>query len=208
MAGGRLTVPQGEAALTVTNGRVNFANATLPAQDGATLSLAGALDLGTGAVDARMTLSASPPPHALIGLRPEFSVALKGPLAAPARTLEVSALTGWLTLRAAELQTRRLESIEANSRVEVIGRAVRPEPSAVPSIPAGRTVEAEPAVPAIGMRGLELLQPDGPPGAATGTTTAKPQASPPAAPATPPAAPRTAAPTLPPPLNLLFGPEN
>ena len=211
MAGGRLTVPQGEATLTVTNGRVGVANATLPAQDGATLSLAGALDLGTGAVDARMTLSASPPPHALIGLRPEFSVALKGPLAAPARTLEVSALTGWLTLRAAELQTRRLESIEANSRVEVIGRAVRPEPSAVPSIPAGRTVEAEPAVPAIGMRGLELLQPDGPPGAATGTTTAKPQASPPAAPAapaTPPAAPRTAAPTLPPPLNLLFGPEN
>ena len=211
MAGGSLTVPQGEAALTVTNGRVNVANATLLAQDGATLSLAGALDLGTGAVDARMTLSALPPAHALIGLRPEISIALKGPLGAPARTLDVSALTGWLTLRAAELQTRRLESIEANSRLEVIGRAVRPEPSAVSMMPAGRTVEAEPAVPAIGMRGLELLQPDGSPGAATGTT-AKPQASPPAAapaaPATPLAAPRAAAPTLPPPLNLLFGPKN
>ena len=210
MAGGHLVVPQGEAALTVTNGKISVANATLPAQDGAALSLAGAFDLGTGAVDARMTLSAPPPAHALIGLRPELSVALKGPLAAPARTLDVSALTGWLTLRAAELQTRRLESIEANSRLEVIGRAVRPEPAPVSTMPAGRTVEAEPAVPAIGMRGLELLQPDAPAGAAaTGLAPpTKPQAATPTAPATPPAAPRAAAPSLPPPLNLLFGPKN
>jgi len=209
MAGGRLIVPQGETTLTVTNGKVSVANATLPAQDGATLSLAGALDLGTGAVDARMMLSAPPPAHALIGLRPEFSVALKGPLAAPTRTLDISALTGWLTLRVAELQTRRLESIEANSRLEVIGRAVRAESAAVSTMPAGRTVEAEPAVPAIGMRGLELLLPDAPPGVATtGSATTKPPPAPPAAPATPPAAPRAAAPTLPPPLNLLFGPKN
>jgi len=201
-AGGHLTVPRGEATLTITNGKVSIANAILPAQDGAALSLAGALDLGSGAVDARMTLSAPPPAHALIGLRPEFSVALKGPLGAPARTLDVSALIGWLTLRAAELQTRRLESIEANSRLEVIGRVVRSEPAAIPMAPAGRTVEAEFAVPAIGTRGPELLQPDASVGgAAPGSTAIKPQAA-------TPAAPHAAAPTLPPPLNLLFGPKH
>ena len=63
----------------------------------AALALAGGLDLNTGAVDARMTLAAPPPAHALIRTRPELAVALKGPLAAPARTLDVSALTGWLS---------------------------------------------------------------------------------------------------------------
>ena len=52
--------------MTITDGKVGVANATLPAQDGAALALAGALDLNTGIVDARMTLSAQPPAHALI----------------------------------------------------------------------------------------------------------------------------------------------
>jgi hypothetical protein len=38
----------------------------------------------------------------------------------------VSALTGWLARRAAELQTRRLELIELNGRKDVLDRAIRP----------------------------------------------------------------------------------
>ena len=85
LASGRLAAPQGDAAMTITDGKVSVANVTLPAQDGAALSLSGALDLNSGAVDARMTLSAPPPAHALIPMRPELAVALKGLLAAPAR---------------------------------------------------------------------------------------------------------------------------
>src|SRR5208282_3902126 len=113
LANGRLAVPQGDAAMTITGGKVSVANVTLQAQDGTALALAGVLDLSTGAIDARMTLTGQPPADALIRMRPELAVGLKGPLAAPKRTLDISALTNWLTLRAAELQTRRLESIEA-----------------------------------------------------------------------------------------------
>jgi len=204
LAGGHLAVPQGDATITITDGKVRVANATVPAQDGAALALTGALDLNTGAVDARMTLTAPPPAHALIRIRPELAVALKGPLAAPARTLDVSVLTGWLSLRAAELQTRRLESIEANGRQDVIGRAVRPDFPVVRTVPAGGIVEfaglASASPP--GARGLDLLQTEAPAAAVTGSTTAnKPRPAPQPA---PPAAPQTAGP----PLDLLFRPQN
>ncbi|HTC05886.1 MAG TPA: AsmA family protein [Xanthobacteraceae bacterium] len=205
LAGGHLAAPQGDAAMTITDGKVSVANVTLPAQNGAALSLSGALDLNSGAVDARMTLAAPPPPHALIRLRPELAVALKGPLAAPARTLDVSALTGWLTLRAAELQTRRLESIEANGRQEVIGRAARPDFPIVRRAPAGGMVEIDMAsvsAPPPGARGLDLLQTDVPAVGVTGSAAAnKPR---PAPQPTQPAAPQTAGP----PLDLLFHPQN
>ena len=204
LAGGHLAAPQSEAAMTITDGKVGVANATLPAHDGAVLALTGALDLNTGAVDARMTLSAPPPAHALILTRPELAVMLKGPLAAPARSLDVSALTGWLALRAAELQTRRLESIEANARQDVIGRAARPDFPVVRTVPAGGIVEfAGVANTSLGgTRGLDLLQTEAPAAAVTGATTAnKPRPAPQPA---PPAAPQTAGP----PLDLLFRPQN
>jgi hypothetical protein len=206
LASGHLAAPQGAAAMTITDGKVGVANVTLPAQDGATLSLTGALDLNTGAVDVRTTLSAPPPAHALIRIPPELAVALKGPHAAPARTLDVSALTGWLALRAAELQTRRLESIEANGRQDVIGRAVRPDFPIVRTVPAGGIVEsailASASAPPPGVRGLDLLQTEAPAAGVTASTTAnKPRPAPQPA---PPAAPQAAGP----PLDLLFHPQN
>jgi AsmA family/AsmA-like C-terminal region len=206
LASGHLAAPQGDAAMTITDGKINVANVTLPAQDGAALALAGALDLNSGAVDARVTLTAPPPAHALIRMRPELAVMFKGPLAAPARSLDVSTLTGWLTLRAAELQTRRLESIEANGRQDVIGRAVRPDFPVVRTVPSGGIVEfamlASASAPPPGTRGLDLLQTAAPAAGVTGSTTAnKPRPVP--QPATP-AAPQTAGP----PLDLLFRPQN
>ncbi|HLN37408.1 MAG TPA: AsmA family protein [Xanthobacteraceae bacterium] len=204
LAGGGLAVPQGDAAMTITDGKASIANVTVPAQDGATLSFSGALDLNSGAVDARVSLSAPPPPHALIRMRPELALMLKGPLPVPARIIDVSALTGWLSLRAAELQTRRLESIEANGRQDVIGRAVRPDFAVLRTVPAGGIVEfaglASASPP--GMRGLDLLQTEAPAAGVTGSTPAnKPR---PAPPPTQPAAPQTAGP----PLDLLFRPQN
>jgi hypothetical protein len=145
----------------------------------------------------------------LIRLPPELAVTLKGPLAAPARSLDVAALTGWLSLRAAELQSRRIESIEANGRQEVIGRAVRPDFPVVRTVPAGSIVEfaitASATVPPAA-RGLDLLQTEAPAAGVTGSTTAnKPRPAPQSpAPAVQPAAPQTAGP----PLDLLFRPQN
>ena len=208
LVSGHLAAPQGDAAMTITDGKVSVANATVPAQDGAALTLAGALDFNTGAVDARMTLTAPPPAHALIRIQPELAVTLKGPLAAPVRSLDVAALTGWLALRAAELQSRRLESIEANGRQDVIGRAVRPDFPVVRTVPAGGIVEsamlASASAPPPGVRGSDLLQTEAPAAGVTGSTTAnKPRPAPQPA-ATQPAAPQTAGP----PLDLLFRPQN
>jgi large subunit ribosomal protein L24 len=204
LGNGHLVIPQGEAAATITSGKINLANVTLRAQDGSTLALAGALDLGTAAVDARVTLSGEPPPHALIRARPELAITLNGPLAAPARSLDVSALTGWLALRAAELQTRRLESLEANSRREVIGRAIRPDFAAVRAIPRGTLVEYELQASAPlqgpGKPRLDLLQPQLPSGADAGAMgQVKPKSSPPPQ----PAAPHVAGPDKNAPLDLL-----
>jgi large subunit ribosomal protein L24 len=169
MANGRLAVPHGDAVMTITSGRVNLANVTLQAQDGAELSLNGMVDLGNAVMDARMTLSGRPPANALIRARPELAIAVKGPLAAPQRTLDMSALTAWLTLRAAELQTRRIESIEANRRQEATtGSVSRPESPAVRVAPPGAVIES--AIPANrsaapGARGVERLQPELPPAA-------------------------------------------
>jgi hypothetical protein len=128
---------------------------------------------------------------------------LSGPLAAPTRTLDVAALTGWLTLRAAELQTRRLELLQVDSRQDVIGRPVRADFPAMRPKLGGGIVETEPAqVPLPGSRGLQLLQQDVP----TAAAVPSPKPRPAQLPAPPPAAPHTAGPALPAPLNLLLRP--
>jgi uncharacterized protein involved in outer membrane biogenesis len=160
LTNGKITVPQGNAATTITGGKVNIANVSLPAQNGAALALSGALDLNTLSVDARFVLSAPPPAHALITTRPELAVSLKGPLAAPVRTLDMAALNGWLTQRASELLNRQLESLEVSGRAEAIGRAVRPDLPIIHPVPAGTMVEVGLPPPIPSARGSDMLQPD------------------------------------------------
>ncbi|MGA8650179.1 MAG: hypothetical protein WB677_06085, partial [Xanthobacteraceae bacterium] len=164
----KLAVPKGEAEVTIAGGQVRVANAALPAQDGAQLSLDGVLDLNTAALDARLILSAEPAPNALIRARPELAVTLKGPLSAPERKLDVSALVGWLSLRAAEQQTRRLESLEANRRADVLGELARPAPPVMRFIPRGTALEINnhanaAAAPPLGTNALNRLRPETPP---------------------------------------------
>ena len=164
LASGHLVVPQGEAAVTLVSGAINLNHLTLGVQGGAQLALDGTIDLGRAAVDARMTLSEAPPAGALIAMRPELSVNLKGPLAAPQRTLDSSALTSWLTLSAAELQTRQIELIEAGQRAGTAGQDVHPQPPDIRVVSPGTDVEsALPAdllpAPGAATRNIERLQP-------------------------------------------------
>jgi large subunit ribosomal protein L24 len=199
MENSRLTVPNSEAEVTIAGGQIRVAKTTLPTQNGAALLLDGVLDLNTAAIDAHMTLSAPAPTNALITARPELVVTVKGPLAAPETKLDVSALVGWLTLRATELQTRRLESLEANRREEAFGPVIRPVSPSVRFLPAGTTLETALRPSAaqaslFGSRGLDRLRPEVPapapeshldPAAPGGTAAAlpAPAAAKPAAPA-------------------------
>jgi large subunit ribosomal protein L24 len=226
---GKLAVPKGEAEVTIAGGQVRLTNATLPAQGGAELLLDGVLDLNNAALDAQMRLSGQPAANALISARPELAVTVKGPLTAPERKLDVSALVGWLTLRATEQQTRRLESLEANRRADVLGDFARPVPPSLRFVPRGTALEinnhanAAVASPS-GTNGLDRLRSEIPTAAAAVPPSASPApslspgASKPLAPSATPgpdkatAAAGTAQPTpqqgLRSLLNSLFGSQN
>ena len=164
LTNGRFVVSEGDVPITITGGKAGTANVILHGQDNSALSITGTFDLNTGAVDARLSLSADPPPHALIGNRPELTMLLTGPLTSPAQSIDTSALTGWLALRASEFQTRRLELIEDNRRKDVIGRPIRPSFMDVRPKPRGTLTESGIVVgalpPATGAQKLDLLQPE------------------------------------------------
>ena len=187
MDNGRLMVPKAEAEVTITAGQIHLSNAKLQAQGGAELLLDGALDLNAEIVDAQLTLSRQPEANALIPARPELAVTVKGPLATPEKKIDVSALVGWLTLRATEQQTRRLELLEANRRPEVIADAARPPPPSMRIIPQGTVLEINnhanaAASPILGTNAYDRLRPELP----------APAAAPPSSTAVKPAAPGSA----------------
>jgi uncharacterized protein involved in outer membrane biogenesis len=176
MDNSKLAVPKADAEVTIAGGQIRLANAALPAQGGSQLSLGGVLDLNTAVIDAQLTLSGQPAANALIDARPELSIGVKGLLAAPERKLDVSALVGWLSLRAAEQQTRRLESLEANRRADVLGDVARPAPPLLRFIPRGTALEinnhanATPAPPS-GVNGFDRLRSEIPAAAAAANAT-------------------------------------
>ncbi len=141
MADGRLAVRQGRADVAIADGQIDLTPTTLHAASGAALSLGGVVDLNDATIDGRMILSAAPGASTLIRARPELAVIIGGPLAAPTRKLDVSALLTWLTLRSAERQTRRLESIEVNRRADVLEPAMHRASPPVRSIDPGMLAE-------------------------------------------------------------------
>jgi len=139
---GRLAVSSAEGVVTVTAGQVRLTNTVTQAQ-GADLTVAGTVDLIEGNLSARLALTGMP--SAAVG-RPVVLVALKGPISAPKRSVDVSALTTWLTLRAVEQQAKRLEAIEAKNGLpmaEPPAKDARTSPSL--TAPAG---EQAPPLPA------------------------------------------------------------
>lgn len=122
---GQLSVKRAEGAFAVSAGQVRLSNVAADSKD-ADLSLTGNLDLTDGSIDVRLVLSGS---SQAAGARPDIFMALKGPVAAPSSSIDVSALTGWLTLRAVENQAKRLRAIES----------AQPPPVSSPPIPAPKS---------------------------------------------------------------------
>jgi large subunit ribosomal protein L24 len=89
---------------------------TLAQGEGADLTMAGNVDLVEGSLSSRLTLAGPGGAPASAAQRPLVFVSLKGSLGSPKRSLDLSALTAWLTLRAIEQQSKNLEAIEAGRR--------------------------------------------------------------------------------------------
>jgi len=136
---GPLSLKRAESVLRVSAGQLRLSNVVIESKD-AGLAVTGALDLTDGSVDARLELTGL---STAAGARPSIGVALKGPLAAPTRSIDVSALTGWLTLRAVENQTKTLRAIE-NAPSQLRGRAA-PKNEQAPALPAPIDIRPAPA---------------------------------------------------------------
>jgi hypothetical protein len=127
---GQLSVKQADGTIAVSAGQVRLNNVTADSKDAA-LSLSGNLDLTDGSIDARLVLSGS---DQAAGARPDIFMALKGPLTVPARSIDVSALAGWLTLRAVENQAKQLRDIE-NAQRQPKPQAPQPKSELAPALP-------------------------------------------------------------------------
>jgi large subunit ribosomal protein L24 len=130
------------------------------------------------------------------GVRPTISIALKGPLLSPSRTVDASALASWLALRAVEQQSKKLDTMERLQREANVPLAETPTP---PTAPSGDAV-----VPASEGEAAGLLEAQAPPLPPAINVLPVPKPRPPrAAPPVRAAAPKPLAPPVNPPLDLL-----
>src|SRR5262249_3706700 len=132
--------------------------------------------------------------------RPDVFISLKGQMATPRRTIDVSALASWLMLRAVERETKRIEKLEAERHESALAPALQPAPQAAPPPPSESSQAPS-----------QATSPTPAPAPVAPSPPAAPQTPPPSPPArsqTKPThpealrAPRDPAPTLPPPIEI------
>jgi len=145
---GRLAVKHAQGMLNLSAGELRITKFSADS-DAAKLSLEGGLDLTGGALDARLVLSGS---SDSTGSRPDIFMALKGPLTAPERSIDVSALAGWLTLRSVENQAKRLRELERERAAQPAPPTAAPKSEAPPAraVPLGSAHPAPSAAPPLG----------------------------------------------------------
>ncbi len=136
LAEGHLSVPQAQSKIAFVGGQARLVEPRVQAS-GAELGVSAMVDLAKATLDA--TLKLSGPPAGDVAGRPAVTVVLKGPLAAPQRTINAESLAGWLALRSVEQQSRRIEAIEAARRAALAQPlAEAGPPSFTPLAPAAR----------------------------------------------------------------------
>ena len=187
---GRLPAARAEAAMTISAGQARLSK-VITQTSGADLAATANINLADAMLDAVLTLTGTQVQGG--GLRPIISIALKGPLAAPSRTIDASALASWLALRAVEQQSQQLDTIERQRREA--SAPSEPDLLSAPTAPAANGADTTSGVPNDG------LAPPLPP-AINVLPAPKPRAAPRAESMPARAAPKPAAPVNPP-LDLL-----
>ncbi|MEJ2623908.1 MAG: AsmA-like C-terminal region-containing protein, partial [Pseudolabrys sp.] len=134
---GALPVKQAQGKLAVNAGLVQLDDFSASSPD-ASLSLTSSFDLTDGTVDARLVLSSAKEKGG-----PDIFMVLKGPATSPTRSIDVSALTGWLTLRSVENQAKRLKALQ----------------QAAPPLAPNQPAAADPAQPKAQSKSQSKVQP-------------------------------------------------
>jgi len=111
LASGALAIPRGEGAITIAAGQARVSN-SMAGERGSELAISGRVDLTYGDVDARLVLGRVPVSSTVANAPPEIVIALKGPMGAPKRSIDVAAFASWLALRAVDQQAKKLDVLE------------------------------------------------------------------------------------------------
>ena len=121
---GKLRMPFASAPITIADGRVQVQLAA-PAQNA---DLTGSISLGLadGLVDARVLMTAPPRKNTPAGEPPALGVALKGPIMAARRSIDVGSVVNWVMARAYDEDAKTLEDVQQERRrIEAAAEALR-----------------------------------------------------------------------------------
>jgi len=124
LASGGFVITRVGGPIVINAGQARLSN-TIVRAPGADLTIGGSVDLTEGTLEARLLLFGTGGAGSPLEARPEITIALRGPVNAPKRTIDAAALANWLALRAVEQQARRLDALE--------GREGAPPPPAPPA---------------------------------------------------------------------------
>ena len=155
---GTLNVSLAQGEIAVAAGQVRLANTAVRAK-GADLGINMSIDVAGSAIDARLLLAGSAGASAPDGTRPEVTVSLRGPITAPKRTIDVTAFTNWLALRAIEEKDKRIDALQSGR--EIPAAPISPVAPAAPIDHAGSTQLITPSAvsPVLDKAALEAQQP-------------------------------------------------
>ncbi|HWW47827.1 MAG TPA: AsmA-like C-terminal region-containing protein [Xanthobacteraceae bacterium] len=147
LAAGILMVAKAEVPFNVKDGRLRAGPATLDG-NGAQAIVTGGYDVAADQVDIRATLSSSTLENA--ATHPDLTMFVTGSPDAPSRSLDLSSFSAWLSLRAIDRETKRLDAIE---RGELPARAARPNAATPARQPPRPAAPVSPQPPAVGNSG-------------------------------------------------------
>ncbi|TPW29543.1 AsmA family protein [Pararhizobium mangrovi] len=110
--GGRWQAGDASAPFTVTGGRLDASNIALAGEHAKLMGNAD-IDLARQTLDADFVLAFRPQEDTLAGGTPAVAIHYTGPIDAPKRTLDATELSNYLSLRAYEIQRRKVELLQA-----------------------------------------------------------------------------------------------
>ncbi|ADZ69795.1 AsmA family protein [Polymorphum gilvum] len=101
-----------DAALSLVAGRLGARNVTLDSRDAALFGSA-QINLNDWTLESDLSLRVDPGTDTVAGAEPQVAILFSGPIDAPARRIDITPFTAYLTLRAFEQEVERVEKLQA-----------------------------------------------------------------------------------------------
>jgi hypothetical protein len=109
---GTLAFERASGSFAVKSGIIRVSTLSLDTNSATVLGSA-TIDLNTFQLSSDWSMSVDPGEDKVTGAAPEVGILFEGPLAGPARSIDVTPLLGFLTVRAFEKEVERIEALQA-----------------------------------------------------------------------------------------------